>query len=512
MKKTLCYLLAISLLTILIYPVSATQLTTSKEEVIYGILDEYGQVKKIHVVNSFNQGDISDYGTYIELKNLSSDDKINVQNDTITIRSNQDKIYYQGTLETITLPWTIQIQYLLNGEILKAEDIAGKSGEAEIHISVKPDPDSDPFFYANYTLSINVKLNEKNFTDIQTQNAVIANAGTYKQLSYTLLPNKQMDISIKAYTQNFEMESIIFSGVRMIMDMPIDTVSLTARFRELSDAITKLDNGAYELTEAFDKYVSGLTQYADAQKSFNNGTKQIAQNITNIAKGSSQLSYGLEIANQQGDTLKQAIDSIVQKAFLNANTQIEQLSLGLPVLTEQNYTAILDNIPQLSALKAELDHVIQLKTGFCMYTGSISQLSQAADKLDGGIQQLNMSAEEIKQYSDTLSSSIQTIQDSAMGLKQGLISYKDGISTLNNETRELDKSISKEIDNMIKDIFGNTDIVKSFVSEKNTSVESVQFVIKSEAVKAEKESTAPITEQPKLTFWQKVLKLFGFYR
>jgi len=511
MKKTLSILLIIALISLLAYPVTAEPLSSNKEEVIYGILDEYGQVQQIYAINSFNQGNIIDYGTYSEVKNLSTNDEITIEDDLITVNSDTQRLHYQGTMDSKTLPWIINIQYLLDKEILQSDKIAGKSGEVEIKISVKPNPLSDSFFYENYTLSVTVKLDERIFSNIQTNNAVIANAGLYKQLSYTILPNKELDISIKAHADKFEMESVTFGGVRMIMDMPIDTDSLTERFSELSDAIEKLDDGAEDLTNAFESYVSGLEQYTEALTSFNDGITQLSAGIREISEGSSGLSYGLNALSGQGEPLAQAIYAIMQKTFQTANSQIQQMDMELPVLTEQNYSKILENIPQLSALKEELDGICQLKAGVDTYTDSVTQLSQAAAKLNTGLQQINLSAATIKQYSDTLTNSASTLQSAAIQLKEGLIEYKNGVNMLNGNTKGLDAKISEEIDNMIKDIFGDTDIVKSYISEKNTSVESVQFVIKSEAVKAEKQTDAPVIAEPKLTFWQKLLKLFGLY-
>ncbi|HPB17981.1 MAG TPA: hypothetical protein PK870_10040, partial [Clostridia bacterium] len=215
MKKTLSILLIIALISLLAYPVTAEPLSSNKEEVIYGILDEYGQVQQIYAINSFNQGNIIDYGTYSEVKNLSTNDEITIEDDLITVNSDTQRLHYQGTMDSKTLPWIINIQYLLDKEILQSDKIAGKSGEVEIKISVKPNPLSDSFFYENYTLSVTVKLDERIFSNIQTNNAVIANAGLYKQLSYTILPNKELDISIKAHADKFEMEYVTFSGVRM---------------------------------------------------------------------------------------------------------------------------------------------------------------------------------------------------------------------------------------------------------------------------------------------------------
>lgn len=155
--------------------------------------------------------------------------------------------------------------------------------------------------------------------------------------------------------------------------------------------------------------------------------------------------------------------------------------------------------------------MMQLKTGFSMYTSSVSQLSQAASQLSAGIVTLNASAKTIKQYCDTLTETAATLLDAATQLKKGLLDYKAGINALDNETKGMAEAISKEIDSMISDIFGNSDIVRSYVSDKNTSVSSVQFVMKTEAVESQKADETVIIEEPRLTFWQRLLKLFGLY-
>lgn len=144
-----------------------------------------------------------------------------------------------------------------------------------------------------------------------------------------------------------------------------------------------------------------------------------------------------------------------------------------------------------------------------MYTGSVTQVSQAATELKNGICKINTSAATIKQYADTLTESAATLQSASVELKEGLLKYRDGVRTLHYETMGLDSKIRKEIDNMIDEIFGDADIVKSYVSDKNKSVESVQFIIKTKAIELEKEAKTPTNGQAKITFWQRFLNLFG---
>lgn len=51
--------------------------------------------------------------------------------------------------------------------------------------------------------------------------------------------------------------------------------------------------------------------------------------------------------------------------------------------------------------------------------------------------------------------------------------------------------------------------IQSFVSEKNTNVDSLQFVIKTAAIEKAEETIVEETPVVKRNFWQKLLHLFG---
>ena len=64
---------------------------------------------------------------------------------------------------------------------------------------------------------------------------------------------------------------------------------------------------------------------------------------------------------------------------------------------------------------------------------------------------------------------------------------------------------------MTSAITGDDEETVSFVSEQNNNVKSVQFVIKTAAVEKAESAADTVTEEAPLTFWQKLLRLFGLY-
>ena len=134
--------------------------------------------------------------------------------------------------------------------------------------------------------------------------------------------------------------------------------------------------------------------------------------------------------------------------------------------------------------------VIQLKNGaISLYDGTVEIRDGMADLLDGVI----------------------TMYDGTIELYDGIVTLKDGTFEFKTETENLDTELKDKVGDAIGDILGSDFEVVSFVSEKNKNVESVQFVIQTEAI-AIPEAPAPAAPaEEKLSFWQKLLRLFGLY-
>jgi len=62
---------------------------------------------------------------------------------------------------------------------------------------------------------------------------------------------------------------------------------------------------------------------------------------------------------------------------------------------------------------------------------------------------------------------------------------------------------------MLSELTGGDTAIKSFVSEKNTAVNAVQFVLKTEAIEAEKAEVTEPVQTVTETFWDRILNLFG---
>ena len=188
-------LTAVALLFSTCAPVSAlaAEANTPKEEVVYINLNTDGSVKEINVVNIFDldeNGTIIDYGTYQSLRNMTTTDRIDYSDGTVTIDAGAGKLYYEGRMEGNAMPWDISIHYYMDGTEYAGEEIAGMSGAFKMTIDITENASCAGNFFDGYALQASVTLDTEQCKNISAPDATIANVGGDKQLTYTILPGK----------------------------------------------------------------------------------------------------------------------------------------------------------------------------------------------------------------------------------------------------------------------------------------------------------------------------------
>lgn len=670
-KRTVAALLAV-ILAIGMLPVSAfaAQENTPKEEVVYINLNTDGSVKEINVVNIFNldeSGKIIDYGKYENLRNMTTTDTIDYKNNTVTIDADAGKLYYEGKLKDNAMPWTITIKYYMDDKEYSAEKIAGMSGKLDIKMTIRQNKNCDSLFLEGYALQATFVLDTNNAANIVANGATIANVGSDKQLTYTILPNTEKDINISADVKNFEMEGIAINGIRMNLDIDIDDAALQEKIDEVIGAVNDLDKGTGELND-------GASELYDATGKLNTAAGELHTGVGSLVSGATELKNGLtaltsknseltgaawsayealcsaagtqlnaelkangletvtltpatysnvllEVLKQmdadavynkaysdalsevtakveaqadtlyegyiesqadaiylaymqsQADTLytqvasevimqqltergytkeqalayletsegkmlvanavsamtekqkEQIITSAVQtlteeqkKQILQGaiaslteeekteirNAYIKQLMASNDVTTQINeaVNAVSTAAAEVSALKGQLDSYGAFYDGLADYTNAVSSAAGGASTLADGLSTLYSNTDKLKNSVGDLHIAVGT-------LKNGANELKDGTGEFVSETDGMDTQVSGEIDKMLSGIIGEDVETVSFVSEQDTNVKSVQFVIQTESISVNEPSKTVAVETEQLTFWQKLLRLFG---
>ncbi len=613
--------------------------TSKKEEVVYVLTDASGNVSDVEVVNIFKGGNIIDYGNYTNVKMLNTTDSINQDGDKISFSSSTDKVYYQGTLTNKSIPWNISIKYYLDGKQYSASDLAGKSGNLEIHFVVSKNTKCEESFYDNYALQASFTLDGEKCKNIEAEGATLANVGSDKQITYTILPGKGIDTTIKADVSDFEMEAIAINGVRLSLNIDIDDVELMDKVDEIVSAIIDLNDGSNEINDGTKKLYdatntlnSKVNDLNTGVGSLNSGASDLYSGLSQIASNNDQLNSGaytafeglctlatttlnaqlkekgMEEVNLTPSTYSEVLTGLlkaldadtvyntayaaaketvskqveekaddVYKGYVNSNAESiyqqyvtqqvyqqamqggktdeqakayletdegkQTITSGVSELTEQNKTDIKQSAltsltdEQKKQIKdAYIEEKMKSDDVTSQITAAVKQASQAAGiiaELKGSldnyayfysklgeyttyVSNASEGAKSLKTNMDTLYSNTGTLKNSVSELNDAIGKLYDGTKDLSSGTSEfkdktsnMDDEISNQIDSMISSISGGEGEIVSFVSDKNTNVESVQFVIKTEAIEKVEDVIDETVEESSMTFIEKLLNLFG---
>lgn len=488
--KVTAALLAAVLVCSLIVPAFAADAgpNTPKEEVVYINLNADGSVREINAVNIFEldeAGHITDYGDYESLRNMTTRDVIDYSDDLVTVDAEAGKLYYEGRLNSLVMPWDISIRYYLDGKEYSAEEIAGKSGALKIAVRITENTRCRGGFFDQYALQASLTLDTDLCENIVADGATVANVGRNKQLTYTILPGKGAEFTITADVTDFEMDSVSINGIPLHLNLEIDDSDLTESVGELQDAIAELDDGAGTLSDG----VSALRDGADDLKG---GLASLDEGIQALESGAAQMQGALDALHTQSAPLTNGSAEI--KAALG------QLQTALSGMSAAS--------PELAALAASVDTLVQQ---YEMFDGGLTEYTKAVAQCAAGYTQISGSTTQLAEGSGALVQGAAGLLSGINEVYDGSAILKNGTASLRAETADMDEKITDQISAVQESIAGEDTEIQSFVSEKNTQVKSVQFVIQAEGVRQE-EPPQPAPEEPApLTLWQKFLRLFGLY-
>lgn len=128
----------------------------------------------------------------------------------------------------------------------------------------------------------------------------------------------------------------------------------------------------------------------------------------------------------------------------------------------------------VAEIKGQLDNYSLFYEGLKSYTSAVSDAASGANTL-----KINMDT--LYTNIGTLKTSVGELNDGVKALFDGTIELNDGTRDFVNETDGIETKVAGEIDSMITEATGSDLKIASFVSEKNTNVNAVQFVFQTKA-------------------------------
>ena len=353
--------------------------------------------------------------------------------------------------------------------------------------------------------------------------------------------------------------SEVLSALKTIQSS-LNNVSTSSKdLKQLSSASTSIKSGIDSLVKGLKTVDSSIDTYnSSLKKAGLNSASELAQKnkqalsalgITNTQRklysaytsgGSQAVSTELAKLVQAGDSEAVALYKQVSAGNTDAVTQYVQASgklISVETLLKADASYIEGSSKLINGIDAQMSTssgqttlmsgAVSLQTNYKKFDASIQDLVSSLNNLMANMTQLKNGINKLTDNYATLDSGIKEytsavnkitngyskVYEGALDLVSGTHSlYKgtteltDGTGEFKGETSDLDSKVDDEVDSMIDNFAGGDFEVESFVSDKNTDVDSVQFVIKTEAIKKE-EVKVEEEKTEELNFWQKLLNV-----
>lgn len=367
MKKWIAGLLALCLTALCLMP---SALAAEKNEIVYVNLHSGGELDAVYIVNRFEASSaesIVDYGSYYKVANLSDITPLEQNSDSMRLTVPEGTLFYQGDPVSASLPWSIRVNYLLDGVPIRAEELSGQSGALEMQITIGKGSEGLTDFYEHYALNMTVTLDGERCSGIVAESATIANSGTDRLLTYVVLPSPDVSYTITADVTDFAMADISINGVPLGMDVDIDTSEIDDKVSELQDGVSQLSSGSSQLA-------SGAYSLKGGAKELQGGTTTLAEGTESLVSGAAQFSAGLDEARAGSAQIAAASAQIV-----TAVNDLDGKIQGAPQMS----------IGEMWALcNALLDAVTQQERALTDLRGKIGTLVSLAESLEDKAQEI----------------------------------------------------------------------------------------------------------------------------
>ena len=300
--------------------VSYAASNVEKEETVYVNQDATGSVEEVTVSNWLKNvtgtSDVEDVSNLKDIKNVKGDETFKQGSDgKLTWKADNEDIYYQGTTDEKP-PVGVKISYQLDGKDVKAEDLAGKSGELTMTIQYENNSTFEdtvdgkkvemntPFLMASAVI-----LPVDTFSEVTVSQGKLVSEGSNQILVAYGMPgladslnlsddmkeemNEKLGdtVTIKATVKDFEMGSIYtVASSSEFSDIDLDDDS---DMNDLEDAVNDLADATDELISGSSDLSDGLTTLKDNFKTYASGVNTVSKGASDLSDGASKLSKGV---------------------------------------------------------------------------------------------------------------------------------------------------------------------------------------------------------------------------
>lgn len=489
-KRVLAFMVAFSLVAG--QPIFAASGLIEKNETVY-VIKEDGQVKE-QVVSVWLHGDNNIEGKdptdLKDIKDLKSDQNIDVKDGAIHWKEDRKDLYYQGQSEK-ERPVDVRIDYELDGKKVENRALEGKSGHLKItiqaenkNVSRKTIGGKEREVYAPYLTVASLSFNEDMATNIQAKDSKVIKDGKNQLVTTILTPGLSANfkgILKEDQLDRFKDEAVIEMEVKNYQPVEAYVVTSNEFFQEdvKPEGIDELKDGLSSLEDA-------SAQLAEAAQKFVTAQDNLHQGIDELGKGVHQLHAGArELDEKTGLLEEKLMPSLGQLAALPE--RVHQMAQGGNQLLAglKDYTGGVDEVS--SHMSELVQGAEALQTGASALDAGLAQGGLA---LSDNMGKAGDAAASFAEKEGTFNANFQAMNTAIQNLpldalsqigridiKDDLASMGEEVSTIGGSAQDLGPSITHlvALANSLEEA-GNSEAAQALLAEAQTLKETASTI------------------------------------
>ena len=374
----------------------------SADETMYVNLDWYGQPEAVSVVKGCSLNGLrsfTDYGTYLNVENMSTMDAPEISGDQVKWNLSQDageRFYYKCAMdpEQVELAWNFDISYKLNGVPANADELAGVSGLVEIHIEAEPNARARLYDRNNMLLAAAVPVDMSKCRSVEAEGAQTQSLGDTTAVVFTALPGEKGDYTVRIGTDSFETVGVILSmfpgtleDLEHIKDLKEAKDTWQDAGDELYDSLEQMALSVEDMREGVELAQSGAAaaerarqKWSGAKDSILAGNDQALASLSALSSQMEKMVPHLETAKDAAEVIHSSMNDIVttlgemQEPLRKLHTRLRGIKSGASGVAEA-LPELEADMETLLALDAKLQANEQvILTGLSGLQGTLADL------------------------------------------------------------------------------------------------------------------------------------------
>lgn len=446
-------------------PATANTPAVTVDETAYVTMDYYGNVSGSSIVKGCDLNgntEIIDYGDYASVINMTTLDKPQTDGDKtvfyLTEAVPYNRFYYQvkPREETMSFPWTFDVNYKFNGVPVKAEDLPGESGVVSVDVEAIPNESANSYFKDNFILVVAMLSNREDNYSFTAPGAQFQSLASYQIAAYAVMPKDKDSLHFEIGSKRFKsmgvfmaMVPVTISKLDFLTDLKEDKQEIEDASRAVSTGIDILLRSVNGASGGLRETQSGLAKLDSARQTLYDSEDAINIRYSQLTKSMQALSNQLRRLGEHasdnadylediGDEFDDVIDALDQAQ--SSSTQVQKL-----------LKRVQDMLEKLQAADPEQAQGIQAK------------LMELLITLNGGTDEVDVEAlqQQMAELMEAINSLLDQTQDSGAAdeetveliqLLSEMLKLLSSASNMISDTAGGSSRIINEISNMSDDL------------------------------------------------------------